>query len=215
MLIGGIVFLNQQFIKGNGIMEIRDIMGGSMATLPEYADTRFYVWQDTDAESPTEWDSASSVLVFNTARNYRTDSPVCAVSEAFYRVYDETGDDDLALKVARRYSVLRGVYRDIEHASAHIVTSSVTGYSPSEWWDILVITEHGYGDAESLADVWAQWARGDVYSVTADRFTPCEHSTCRAEHYGDESHWDSVESCGGFYADSVEEVLNEFIPAFM
>ena len=169
--------------------------------------TRYVVWQDTDSESPATWNHDNTIMVYNTSPRSGRDKATCELSEVFHRVYDEHGDDELALEVTRRYArVCLGWVR--ERAEGAIMTYSARGYSQSDWWDILAITWEGEY-AESLAEQWEQWARGDVWSVMAEYGTVCEQG---------ETHWDTVSDqgieslhIGGIYADNAEEAASEYL----
>jgi len=169
--------------------------------------TRYVVWQDSDSESPANWNSDDTVMVYNTSRRGRRDKATCELSEVFHRVYDEHEDDELALEVTRRYArVCIGWVR--ERAEGAIVTYSARGYSQSDWWDILAITWEGEY-AESLAEQWEQWARGDVYCVMAEYGAECDAGTM---------HWDTVNDqgidsypLGGIYAESAEDAVSEYL----
>ena len=168
--------------------------------------TRYVVWQDTDAESPANWNSDNTIMVYNTSPRCGRDKATCELSEVFERAYD-MHDADKALTITRRYArVCLGW--DRERAEGAIVTYSARGYSQSDWWDILTITYEGEY-AEPLAEEWGQWARGDVYCVMAEYGTECDAGTM---------HWDTVNDqgidsdvIGGIYADSAEDTIAHYL----
>ena len=168
--------------------------------------TRYVVWPDTDSESPANWNSDDTIMAYNTSPRSGRDEATCELSEVFARAYD-THNADKALDITRRYArVCLGWSK--ERAEDAIVTYSACGYSQSDWWDILAITWDGEY-AESLAEEWEQWARGDVWSVMAEYGTVCEQG---------ETHWDTVNDqgidsnvIGGIYADSAEEAVAHYL----
>lgn len=168
--------------------------------------TRYVVWQDTSAESPAMWNHDDTIMVYNTSPRGGRDKATCELSEVFERAYD-THDADKALAITRRYArVCIGWVR--ERAEGAIVTYSARGYSQGDWWDILAITwEDEY--AESLAEQWEQWARGDVWEVMAEYGAECDEGTM---------HWDTVNDqginsypIGGIYADSIEDAVTQYL----
>ena len=172
------------------------------------ADTpaRYVVWQDTDTESPANWNSDDTIMVYSTSPLGGRDKATCELSEVFERAY-YTHDADKALDITRRYArVCLGWSK--ERAEGAIVTYSARGYSQGDWWDILAITWEGEY-AESLAKEWEQWARGDVYCVMAEYGTVCEQG---------ETHWDTVNDqgidsdvIGGIYADSAGDAVTQYL----
>ena len=168
--------------------------------------TRYVVWQDTDSESPANWNSDDTIMIYNTSPRGGRDKATCELSEVFERAYD-THDADKALDITRRYARVCLEWSK-ERAEGAIVTYSARGYSQSDWWDILAITyEDEY--AESLAEQWGQWARGDVWSVMAEYGAECDAGTM---------HWDTVNDqginsypVGGIYADSAEDAVSEYL----
>ena len=167
--------------------------------------TRYVVWQDTDTESPATWDDDNTVMVYNTSPRSRRDKATCELSEVFERAYD-TQDADKALDITRRYARVCLGWTP-ERAGNTIVTYSARGYSQGDWWDILAITYEGEY-AESLAEEWEQWARGDVYCVMAEYGSECDEGVM---------HWDPVNDqginsypIGGIYADSAEEAVSYY-----
>ena len=161
---------------------------------------RFTVWQDTSAEDPRNWidDSHAQTLTYHAAHGYDTDGADDAATgtmQAFMRVYDETGNADLANRVAERYA------RTFE-PEARVHVSRGRGYSQGEWWEtVTVVTDAGYGTPEGHAEEFHQWMRGDVYGVTVERLTVCDHGV---------EHWDAEDSLGGIYADSASSAVAYF-----
>ena len=168
--------------------------------------TRYVVWQDTDTESPANWNSDGTIMIYNTSPRGGRDKATCELSEVFERAYD-THDADKALDITRRYArVCLGWSK--ERTEDAIVAYSACGYSQGEWWDVLAITWEGEY-AESLAKKWEQWARGDVWSVMAEYGTECDAGTM---------HWDTVNDqgidsnvIGGIYADNAEDAVSEYL----
>ena len=189
-------------------MRTEYLYDGTTHVYDETADTptRYVVWQDPDSESPANWNSDDTVMVYNTSPRCGRDKATCELSEVFERVYD-THDADKALDITRRYArVCLGWVR--ERAEGAIVTYSACGYSQSDWWDVLAITWEGEY-AESLAKVWEQWARGDVWEVMAEYGAECDAGTM---------HWDTVNDQGidffaicGIYADCAEDAVSEYL----
>ena len=181
---------------------------GTMHLYDDAADTptRYVVWQDTDSESPANWNSDNTIMIYNTSPRGGRDKATCELSEVFERAYD-THDADKALDITRRYArVCLGWSND--RAEGAIVTYFACGYFQGDWWDILAITYEGEY-AESLAEEWEQWARGDVWSVMAEYGTECDAGTM---------HWDTVNdqgidslAVGGIYADSAESAASEYL----
>jgi hypothetical protein len=181
---------------------------GTAHVYDETADTptRYVVWQDTDSESPANWNSDDTVMVYNTSPRGGRDKATCELSEVFERAYD-THDADKALDITRRYARVCLGWTP-ERAEGAIVTYSARGYSQSDWWDILAITwEDEY--AESLAKEWEQWARGDVWEVMAEYGEECDKG---------DLHWDTVNDqginsypVGGIYADSAEDAITQYL----
>ena len=164
--------------------------------------TRYVVWPDTDSESPANWNSDDTIMAYNTSPRSGRDEATCELSEVFERAYD-THDADKALDITRRYArVCLGWSK--ERAEDAIVTYSACGYSQSDWWNILAITYEGEY-AESLAEGWEQWARGDVWEVMAEYGEECDEGVL---------HWDTVNdqgidspAIGGIYADSADDAV--------
>ena len=189
-------------------MRTEYLRDGTAHIYDETADTptRYVVWQDTSAESPATWDADATIMVYNTSPRGGRDKATCELSEVFERAYD-THDADKALDITRRYArVCIGWVR--ERAEGAIVTYSARGYSQSDWWDVLAITWEGEY-AESLAEQWEQWARGEVWEVMAEYGAECDEGTM---------HWDTVNDQGinslpvcGIYADSAEDAIAHYL----
>lgn len=179
--------------------------GSMIVTDSDAPNVRYIVFQDTDSESPAEW--GDTVMVYATSYRGSVDIPREELARVFERVYSEDHDANAALAVTRRYArVYLGWTPD--RANDAIVTYSACGYSQSDRWDILAIT-HNDAYAESLAKVWEQWARGDVYTVATEYATECEKG---------ETHWeDTNDQCidsmawGGIYADDAESAVTEYL----
>ena len=179
---------------------------GTVHVYDDTADTptRYVVWQDSD--SPANWNSDDTIMVYNTSPRSGRDKATCQLSEVFERAFD-MHDADKSLAITRRFArVFLGWSR--ERAENAIVAYSARGYSQSDWWDVLAITwEEEY--AEGLAKNWEQWARGDVWCVMAEYGSECDAGTM---------HWDTVNDqgidsyhVGGIYADSAEEAVAHYL----
>ena len=168
--------------------------------------TRYVVWQDSDSESPANWNSDDTIMIYTTSPHSGQDKATCELSEVFARALD-THNPDKALAITRRYArVCLGWTH--ERADNAIVTCSARGYSQSDWWDILAITYEGEY-AKSLAEEWERWARGDVWSVMVEYGEECDHG---------DLHWrtdnaQGIHSCplGGIYADSAEDAVTTYL----
>ena len=181
--------------------------GTVIVTDSDTPNTRYVVWQDDGAESPTEWDDDSEVMVYRTAYNGRVDAPADELATVFQRVLDQHNDDTLALLVTQRYArIILGW--SPARANGSIDTKTARGYSQSAWWDILIV-RYDHGDALALGDVWEQWARGDVWCVMLETSTVCDKG---------DTHWDAVTDqgidstvLGGIYADSAEDAVTTYL----
>lgn len=143
-------------------------------------------WQD----DPREWsDEPRMTAIFRTSHRGSVDtfSDVMPELSVFAHVYESTGDDDLALRAANHYAGVYGTGRVVE-------TMSLTGYSQSDWWDVVTVNT---GDANAFG----QWLRGDVWTVLAYEETECDHG---------DIHRDVVESLGGVYADDADAAIEYF-----
>lgn len=179
-------------------------------TLDAHPNVRFEVSQDFDAEDPREWDREVQILTYRGPRLSRLEDDIeraadSRTMEAFGRVYDESGDDEHALKVAQRYA--RAYEPDVI-----IDTFSLRGYSQGDWQDVVVVTpsDGSCGTAESRAETFRQWAYGDVYSVIVQH----PHTW----HDGDGNTlttWEDGDSLGGIYADSAEEVAEYYATEYL
>jgi hypothetical protein len=153
----------------------------------------FEAIQDDDAwqDDPREWNTEPKLTaIFRTTdRSGSRANFTNVVPElvAFHHAYEATGDDDLALRAANHYSNVYGTGRVV-------ATKSLTGYSQSDWWDVVTVDE---GDAKTFG----QWLRGDVWSVFAYEETECDHG---------DIHRDVVESLGGVYADDADAAIEYF-----
>lgn len=181
--------------------------GSMIVTDSDTPNVRYIVFQDTDSESPVEWEPGSSVTVYATSHRGSVDIPREELARVFERVYSKDHDANAALAVTRRYArVYRGWAPD--RANDAIVTYCARGYSQSDWWDILATT-HEDTYAGSLAQTWEQWARGDVYAVATEYATECDRG---------ETHWggtndqgiDSM-ALGGIYADGAEDAVAQYL----
>lgn len=180
--------------------------GTVIVTSDDDATTRYVVWQDDAAhcDSPNGWAGATA-YVYSTSSHSTADDADDTLSEVFFRVYGEHGDDALALAVTRRYARVTLGWAEAE-AEARIVTYSARGYSQSDWWDILSIDPRGY--AEDHAHTWEQWARGDVFAVMAEERIECASEEC---HGDDDAHWEPGDACGGIYADDAEDAVSHYL----
>lgn len=143
--------------------------------------TEYTVIQDSDTDDPREWGWDVVLHVF--AGDSQDDSPEDHAARAFecFREanYMHRDQDDRALTMLKRWMRITGDDR------AAIITT-VSGYSQSDWCDVLVLAE-SEDAARDFANVWGMWFRGDVYAVGA----------------GDE--WLS-----GIYAEDMEDAVRAF-----
>ena len=180
--------------------------GEVIVTDTERPDVRYIVSQDEDSESPNGW-GMGKVYVYRVAYGSTAGSvsvPDDELSSVFFEAYHRHDDGYIALVVTRRYArVFLGMTPD--EAYDKIETYLAHGYSQGDWWDVLSITPDSF--ARGYAHIWEQWARGDVYVVTEETRIPCDSPEC---HGGDEAHWESKDSLGGIYADSVIDAVTEY-----
>lgn len=150
----------------------------------------YEVSQDTCAEDPRGWIPDSEVALWA----YNEPTSRCSVAavrpdgniaiDAFARYYEETGCDEKALGLTRRYLAAF-------HADSKILidTATVRGYSQSDWMDVVCASTEGYGSPEGHISEYRQWAFGDVWIVAPDKGEPM----------------------GGIYADSADEALKIYL----
>lgn len=176
-------------------------------------DTRYIVMHDADTESPTHWGNFD-VYVYRASYRSNTDES-CAdeslIARAFFTRYELEHDEHDALRFARRWATIYGGMTT-EQANERITTHSARGYSQSDWWDILVISDDS--DAEQDARTWEQWARGDVYFVYPESRAECEHPEYCHSH-NDDDHWSreplDYKGIGGIYADDAESAVMQYL----
>ena len=187
--------------------------GTAILTDDNEPNTRYIVWQDTDAEDPRDWNESAQTLIYNAPRHHGIDDTSESAAEsatmrAFLRRYDETGDDTDALAFAQRFT-------RVWDLSERIDTATVCGYSRSDWADVVCVTT---GDTEpaDYIDVFRQYFAGDVYAVMLETFTECESPD---DCHGDtESHWsptteqgiDSI-TLGNIYAENAEDAVRQYL----
>ena len=189
-------------------------MDGYAETTDNYGRTTYlandsqtkYVVEASDypEESPNEW-GYDKTYIYRTAYKGMPDTPECPISDAFYRVYEHNHDEDLALKVARRYAI---ILQDWEPAQTlnGIQLHTLRGYSQGDWWDTLTISPDW--DANLYAETFQQWLRGDIYLVTEYSRIECNNDDC---HGSDNDHWELSGGLGGIYADDPETALKDYL----
>lgn len=176
----------------------------AIVTLDGYDDVRFIVEPDNDVWDPVE-DSGAPVEVYAFRGGYSSvwDSGDGDWSRLFREFWDSHGTPYKALEMVRRYAVIWHGWEP-ERAEDAFTIYAHRGHSQSEWLDLFVaVTEEDYGNAVGWAEEWSQWARGDVFMVTAERYDACGLDEC---HAPDELHWEEIEAgwLSGIYADDAE-----------
>lgn len=150
----------------------------------------YEVLPDTDAEDPRSWNEPAhaALWAYNKPRvgggsvaGVKPDGNVAV--DAFAHYYERDGDDEIALRMTRRYLAAF-------HPDAHldVATSTIRGYSQGDWLDVVVAVADGYGSPASHADTFRQWAFGDVWFVSSDH----------------------GESMGGIFADDPAQAVAQF-----
>jgi hypothetical protein len=179
----------------------------AIVTHDDDPETRYIAMQDTDAESPVHW-GWFDVYVYSASYGGSTDegrADESMIARAFFTRYALDHDAEDALSFARRWATIYEGYTP-EQATLSIATYSARGYSQSDWWDVLVITDDRDTDARGCAETWEQWARGDVWFVYPERRLECDH-----EH----EHWDRepffYAGLGGIYADDAESAVSQYV----
>lgn len=186
-------------------------------TLDKYPGYRFDVWQDPCAYDPVS-ESGCPVEVFAYRGGYGSTADVTTgrLSDMFTRL-EGFHDATKALKILRRYLVVFEEWGE-DVTEKNVILFQHKGHSPSDWLDLFVAVDDpspAYGYAESWAEEWSQWARGDVFCVKAERFVPCESPDyC---HSDEDSHYERVSDqgaplsiIGGLYADDEEEAAKYY-----
>jgi len=175
-------------------------------------DLRIVVTYDEGTDDPRDWTPECDVMQYNVP--YRSDADdfgdcQTTLGTVFGSVYDSTGDDAKALKVALRYKRFFDVKEDIE-------TSTITGYSQGDWADVVAVVPEGYGTPANHLRTFRQWKFGDVYVMTVERLVSYVRvaDDGMTPIWGEEhDHWEMVDSLGGIYFTEDfpddEAVLNE------
>ena len=189
--------------------EIKWTHDGARVTLADYPGYVFDVTHDLDASDPVA-DSGAPVEMYAARGGYRStlgDNTGYWI-DAHKRFEESFGDD--AADVLKRFAVAFHGW-DKARADDAIHFGTYRGYSQSDWLDVLtVVTEDGYGMAEGWFEEWSQWARGDVYTVGAERFEECD-CDCQATHTSREKdNGNELIYVGGIYADDVEEAATYY-----
>ena len=174
-------------------------------------DARFIVWQDESADDPRTWTDAAQTLIYRAAYLSRSEDDLSdadtGTMQTFCRVYDATGNEDHALKVAQRYA-------RIVEPGTQIALHGARGYSQGAWWDTVTVTTDGT-DPDAYAETLAQYLAGDVWCVKRETYVPCEVEGCHAD---DDEHWEGVTASGvdslvvgGIYASDVEDAVSQYV----
>ena len=108
-------------------------------------------------------------------------------TRAYLNARNNGHGSETALKAANRYSRVFG-------DGTPVTLTHATGYTQSDWWDILATGP----EAEAAVDMFAMFLRGDVYDVTE-----YEVKTCDLGH----EHEEQVDSLFGIYADSENDAI--------
>lgn len=163
--------------------------------------SRLAVRQDEFAEDPRGWVPSVDVLRYNTPRynSSADDLGDCKtiLGTVFTVVYGNTGDDDLALKVALRYKSVFNIWEDIE-------TRTLQGYSQGDWVDAVAVAPHGYGTAAGHLDEYNAWLWGDVSEVMLERKTRWIREDTACDPFTEEVElhtWEYADAIGGSYLD--------------
>lgn len=156
---------------------------------------RYEVTPDSDVRDPiTESGAPVEHYVVRAGYHSKSDTPNGFMSEAFSRFNDMFDD---ALDVTRRYARIFHGYTEDE-SNNRIALVSTSGYSQGDWAELFVhVAEGGYGTAESWANEWAMYARGDVYGVTLQSLSTCDSCECEG--------WEDGDSLWGIFAEDAEE----------
>jgi len=149
----------------------------------------YRAFSDTDSDNPLDWADACKLFVYRADRSRGVEhgAPNGTIA-AFLHAFGMGHDEALSLKVAQRYA------RMIEPESLPVIQEAWRGYAQSDWADVIVTGEY----AESVYRSWAQWMRGDVWTV-------CEYETEECDK--GETHETLTDSLSGIYADSEEEAI--------
>lgn len=128
-----------------------------------------------------------------------------------YRVDDLAGHDEVGMRAFATAFNSSAAYvahprqRDLIAFAAKVAKKvdptfqlhDYAGYSQGDWATVATVGEQG----KAVFDMWAQWARGDVFMVTA-----YDTQTCNLGH----EHLTPVGSLGGIYADTEEEAIAHY-----
>lgn len=147
----------------------------------------FDVFQDTGADDPRTWtpDEHAAIYVYNGPRGDKdAEVPENIVVQAFARFHEVLPSDDHAFAATVRWL---NIYHP-EH-KVDIAMQTIRGYSQSDWQDVFVAVEEGYGTAQSHINEYRMWAYGDVWVVVPDE--------------GD--------ALSGIYADDAENAVKTYI----
>lgn len=182
--------------------EIEWTNDGARVTLADYPGYVFDVTHDRDASDPVEYLGAP-VEMYAAHGSYRS---TIGDNNGYWidahKRFDDSFND--ATVILKRFAVAFHGW-DKARADDAIHFATYHGYSQSDWLDVLtVVTEEGYGTAEGWFDEWSQWARGDVYTVGAERVEECACG-CQATHtIREKDNGNELIYLGGIYADDVE-----------
>lgn len=151
----------------------------------------YSVIHDHDAEDPRTFIEDSKVALWAyrepvLSRSVAADRPDNWIIDAFARFYEQF-TDEASLEATRRW--LR-IFHPEETAITDVGTFSLRGYSQSDWLDVIVVAEKGYGSAEGHAQEFRNWAFGDIWIVVPDQ---------------------DGESLAGIHAEDSEEALQHYL----
>ena len=181
--------------------EIQWTNDGARVTLADYPGYVFDVTHDRDASDPVK-ESGCPVEMYAAHGGY---SSTVSDNDGYwidaYKRFDDRFNN--ATEVLKRFAVAFHGWTveradDAIHYDSHL--------DGSDWLNVLtVVTEEGYGTAEGWFEEWSQWARGDVYTVGAERIEECACG-CQATHLSREKdNGNELIYIGGIYADDVED----------
>jgi hypothetical protein len=174
-------------------------------------DLRIVLTYDEGTDDPRDWTTEVDLLQYNVPWHGSADDLgdcQTALGTVFTIVYGNTGDDAKALKVALRYKRFFDVKEDIE-------TSTITGYSQSDWADVVAVVPEGCGTPADHIRTFRQWKFGDVYVMTIQRrVTYVRVEEGNSPDWSEQhDHWEWIDSLGGIYFTEDfpddEAVLNE------
>lgn len=149
----------------------------------------YSIFQDDSAEDPRTWvdDEHAAVYTFRAPHGATDEVPENIAAQAFARYWQETGDAERSLVLARRYML--AFHPEAKYAMA---VETVRGYSQSDWWDVFAAVEEGHGSPDGHIGTFKTWAVGDVWIVSED----------------------GGDSLSGIYADDIEAALQVFLEQF-